>query len=87
MPPVARAENVAFVDREQEVVVALLPSGPLRVLQGPAVLLWYLTAEGPVERPALVEQVLDAYGEYPPEAPAQLEEALDLMLSDGFLTA
>ncbi|WP_462418744.1 hypothetical protein [Kytococcus sp. Marseille-QA3725] len=86
MSQIARAENTAFVDREDEVVVALLPSGPLRVLQGPAVLLWDLTAEGAVERGNLVRQVLDVYGEYPPEAPQQLQEALDHMVGEGFLT-
>ncbi len=87
MALIARAENVAYVDRPDEVVVALLPSGPLRILQGPTVLVWDLTAEGAVERQELVQQVLDTYGEYPPEAPDQLDQAIDLLLQEGFLTA
>ncbi|WP_404373032.1 hypothetical protein [Kytococcus sedentarius] len=87
MPTIARAENVAYVDREDEVVVALLPSGPLRILQGPTVVVWDLIGEGALERDELVAQVLASYGEYPPEAPDQLSEAIDLLLAEGFLTA
>ncbi|WP_374928336.1 hypothetical protein [Kytococcus sedentarius] len=87
MPTIARAENVAYVDREDEVVVALLPSGPIRILQGPTVVVWDLTGEGAREREQLVQEVLASYGEYPPEAPAQLDEAIDLLLTEGFLTA
>lgn len=87
MPLIARAKNVAYVDREDEVVVALLPSGPLRILQGPTVVVWDLVGEGALEHDELVAQVLASYGEYPPEAPAQLSEAIDLLLAEGFLTA
>lgn len=87
MPTLARADNVAFVDRDDEVVLALLPSGPIRILQGPTVLVWELAGDGPVEHEALVQQVLATFEDVPPDAAQQLSLAIDQLVGEGFLTA
>lgn len=82
---IARAENVAHVDREDEVVLALLPSGPIRILQGPAVLVWDELLEGSLRRPDLVKAVLSYFPDHPAEAVDQLGEVVDELVAEGFL--
>jgi hypothetical protein len=77
------ADPVAVWDRGDVVYVALLPRGPITVLEGSALTIWRAATSGPFESTA--ERVAQSVGLEPEEVRETVVDFLDRLVSQGLI--
>ena len=77
-------ESVAIWESDDAVYIAVLPRGPITVLEGPAATIWLAAHAGPIEGAA--DRVAGATGLEVEEIRASVDEFIGRLIAQGLIS-